>query len=176
MKSLGLFLIVFYIFSCSQNKKKVAINSSVKIQIDSLVDIQNFNGVIKLMKADKIIYEKCSGYSNFDKKSKLKMTDQFVIGSISKQITAVLVLQFYENHKLKLTDTIVKYLTDLKQGWENQITIHQLLTHTHGVTSLSKGLENEPGTKFNYSQIGYDLLAQITTFIFLRQKALGFKL
>ena len=43
------------------------------------------------------------------------MTDQFVIGSISEQITAVLVLRFYENNRLYLTDTIGKYLKDVKK-------------------------------------------------------------
>ncbi len=89
------------------------------------------------------------------------MQDQFVIGSISKQITAVLVLQEYEKGRILLTDTIDKYLPELHQPWAQRITIHQLLTHTHGIQELDKPLEFEPGAQFQYSQLGYELLANI---------------
>lgn len=89
------------------------------------------------------------------------MDNQFVIGSISKQITAVLILREYESGNLKLEDKIIQYLPDIKQPWGNEVTIHHLLVHTHGITDLNKPLEFESGSQFQYSQFGYELLAQI---------------
>ena len=43
------------------------------------------------------------------------MESQFVIGSISKQITAVLVLREYEKGNLKLDDRIIQHLPDIEQ-------------------------------------------------------------
>ncbi|HEX9513956.1 MAG TPA: serine hydrolase domain-containing protein [Puia sp.] len=63
-------------------------------------------------------------------------------GSISKQITAVLVLRAYDQGKLRLQDTLRRYLPDLKASWADSITVHQLLTHTHGITYLDQPLRN----------------------------------
>ena len=60
-----------------------------------------------------------------------------------------------------LTAPIKKYLPKLKQSWADSVTVHQLLTHTHGITSLDKPLAFKTGTQYSYSQIGYDLLAKI---------------
>jgi CubicO group peptidase (beta-lactamase class C family) len=109
----------------------------------------------------KIIYSKAIGFSDLENKTKLDVNDQFVIGSISKQITAVLVLREYEKENLKLDDSIGKYLTQIKQPWKKEVTIHHLLTHTHGIVDLNKPLEFEQGSQFHYSQLGYELLAHI---------------
>jgi len=94
-----------------------------------------------------------------------------------------------EKKKLKLHDTIGKYLPYLSKEKANNITIHQLLSHTSGLphynglqsigislkdfgnTSYSPkrlaelinrtNLLNKPGTIFTYSSLGYDLLGVI---------------
>jgi D-alanyl-D-alanine carboxypeptidase len=91
----------------------------------------------------------------------LQQDYQFVIGSISKQFTAVMVLQAYEKGLIKLNSTIKKYLPELTQSWADSITVHQLLTHTHGIQQLDKPLVFKAGTQFEYSQIGYNILASI---------------
>ena len=154
MRKILLLSIIFLGQSChSQNH--------LSENIDSIINTNNFNGVILITQDTNTIYKKATGYSDFETKTKLKFEDQFVIGSISKQITAVLVLTAYEQQLLKLTDTISKHLPNLNQPWSNDITIHHLLTHTHGIVSLGKPLAFLPGTKFKYSQLGYHLLAQI---------------
>lgn len=99
--------------------------------------------------------------ANRETQKKLNETDQFYIGSISKQITAVLILREYEKNNLHLSDPIGDFLPELTQSWSDAVTIHHLLTHTHGIVSLDKPLEFEPGSQFQYSQIGYGLLSQV---------------
>lgn len=133
-------------------------------QIDTLIEKASdkpFNGIILISQNGKTKYSKIYGFSDFDKKINLKFSDQFVIGSISKQITAVLVLQTFEKGLIKLDIPIKKYLPELSQTWADTVTIHQLLTHTHGIQQLDKPLIFEAGTKFSYSQIGYNILATI---------------
>ena len=156
-----LFSIFLFTSSCKTDKinnKQRAILSST---IDSIALSNNFNGVILVAKDYKIEYQKAFGYSDIDKKTKLKTSDLFVIGSISKQITAVLILREYEKGNLQLTDKINKYLPEINQPWTNQVTIHHLLTHTHGIVEIDQPLEFEVGTKFHYSQLGFGLLSQI---------------
>lgn len=121
----------------------------------------SFNGVVLIKTNNKKIYEKVIGFSNLENKTPLTKKDCFVIGSISKQFTAVLTLIQLEKKQLKLHDPIRNYLPELKQSWADTITVHHLLTHMHGIEAIDKPLLFKAGSKFMYSQIGYDLLAQI---------------
>ncbi|MCE7054330.1 beta-lactamase family protein [Algoriphagus sp. AGSA1] len=85
----------------------------------------------------------------------MEKADQFVIGSISKQITSVLVLREYEKGNLSLNDKIATYLPSIDQSWSKSVTIHHLLTHTHGVVDVNQPLGFEPGAQFQYSQLGF---------------------
>ena len=111
---------------------------------------------------------------------------KFRIGSVTKQFTAVAILQLQEKGLLDLQAPVSTYLPDYPNG--DRITIHHLLTHTAGIpeyldpeafpdieewmrqsSSLSQlvdrfkdlPLEFEPGEKFKYSNSGYVLLTQI---------------
>jgi D-alanyl-D-alanine carboxypeptidase len=133
-------------------------------QIDSLIHIKTnepFNGTILISQNGKTKYSKTFGYADLDKKTPIKFSDQFVIGSISKQITAVLVLREYDKGNINLNIPIKKYLPKLSQTWADSVTVHQLLTHTHGIQQLDKPLAFKAGTQFSYSQIGYHHLTQI---------------
>lgn len=138
--------------------------SGLPAMIDSLVMAKTakpFNGVILISQNGKTVCAKKQGFSDREKKTPLTFDDQFVIGSISKQITAVLVLREYEKGDLTLHTPIHTYLPELPEKWADSVTIHQLLTHTHGITELNKPLAFSPGSRFSYSQIGYELLATI---------------
>ncbi|GGD48932.1 serine hydrolase [Emticicia aquatilis] len=120
-----------------------------------------FSGIISITKHGKVQYLTIKGFANKEKKTPLERNDQFVIGSISKQFTAALILRAYDEGKVSLHTPIRKYLPNLKLSWADTVTIHQLLTHTHGIVSLNKALSFRAGTQYAYSQIGYDLMAQI---------------
>ncbi len=153
---------IILLLSCQLSKlPKNDKHSDLVLEIDSLLNEFEFNGVVSLSVDSTDIYLKAFGFSNLEHEVPLDTKDQFVIGSISKQITAVLILREVEKGIIILDDTIGQYLPELKQTWRNEVTIHQLLTHTHGITNINEPLEFEPGSQFHYSQFGYDLLAQI---------------
>jgi D-alanyl-D-alanine carboxypeptidase len=139
--------------------------SDLAFRIDSLLQAENatpFNGVILITRDGKQLYSKTIGYSNLEKKVPLQLSDPFVIGSISKQITAVLVLREVDSGRINLESSITSYLPELKKNWPaDMITVLQLLTHTHGIIGLTQPLRFKPGSQFLYSQIGYELLAKI---------------
>lgn len=159
-QTLFLFFVVFA--SCQYSEtKEISDYSYFKSTVDSIAIANQFNGIIQIKKGENHLYSNTFGYSDIEQKTPIQANDQFVIGSISKQITAVLVLREYENGTLKLDDKIGKYLTNINQSWKDNITIHHLLTHTHGIIAIDKPLDFEEGTAFQYSQLGYELLAQI---------------
>ncbi|MPQ49036.1 serine hydrolase [Marinifilum sp. N1E240] len=162
MKFSILILGIFLIVSCQTHQQKDSDSyNDLKSEIDSIIINSSFNGVVLLTKDTARIYSKAVGYSDIENKIPIKLDDQFVIGSISKQITAVLILREYENGKIKLDDKIDQYLSDIDQTWVKEVTIHQLLTHTHGIVAINKPLEFKQGSRFHYSQLGYELLANI---------------
>ncbi len=160
-KSLIYFLFFGYLsFQNSFGQDKTILSN----QIDSLINaksVKPFNGIIAITKHGKIQYFKIKGFADNEKKTLLKRNDQFVIGSISKQFTAALVLRAFDAGKVELHKPIKSYLPNLRRTWADSVTIHQLLTHTHGITALNKPLSFKAAAQYAYSQIGYDLLAQI---------------
>jgi len=156
-----LFLLLFFLNSTIVTFGQ---QQHIEKQIDSLLSVKTtrpFNGIILISKKGKTNYSKTVGYSDIDKKEPLKLNDQFVIGSISKQFTAVLVLREFDKGNIDLYTPIHKYLPELTQSWADKVTVHHLLTHLHGITQVDKPTTFNVGTQYSYSQIGYDLLAKI---------------
>lgn len=159
-------------------------NPGIKIKIRS-----PFSGSVLVAKKGKIIFKEAYGKSN-RKTNELNTVDtKFGIGSVTKQFTAMLIMQLVEEKKLKLQDTIGTYLPYLPKEKANHITIHQLLTHTSGLghyfafpeigVTLSDfsrqkyspkelveligktNMIDKPGKRFYYSSLGYDVLGAI---------------
>jgi D-alanyl-D-alanine carboxypeptidase len=153
-------LLLSFIFSISLFGQDIKL---IK-RIDSLLLAKTqkpFNGIIMLSKGGKVMYKKIKGQADIEKRTTLKLNDQFVIGSVSKQITAVMVLQQVDKGLIKLDAPIRKYFKGVKDKWADSVTIHQLLTHTHGINETGKPLAFRQGTQYKYSQIGYELLSKI---------------
>lgn len=150
--------------ACSPISKPAATlgnESALIAAIDTIVGTSEFNGVVLLTKDTTTLYSKAIGYADLAQKIPLRVDNQFVIGSISKQITAVLVLKAHEKGAFELEDAIGAYVPGLYPAWSDSVSIHHLLTHTHGIVKLDEALAFAPGTQFQYSQLGYELLAQL---------------
>jgi CubicO group peptidase (beta-lactamase class C family) len=135
-------------------------------------------------KNGQIIYQKAFGMANLELNVPMQPDMVFRIGSITKQFTAVAILQLMEQGKLSLQDDIIKFIPDYPtQAYT--ITIEHLLTHTSGIKSYTgvpeimknirmdmkpeeliaqfknQPMEFAPGTKWNYNNSGFFLLGYI---------------
>jgi D-alanyl-D-alanine carboxypeptidase len=139
-------------------------NDDYSARIDSLIQEtspRNFNGVILITQNGETKYLKAYGYSDIANKIPLKPEHNFRIMSNSKQITAVLILREVEKGKIDLQSPVRKYLPDLPQAWADQVTVHQLLNFSSGITEIDKPLSFEPGTDFLYGVTTYSMLGNI---------------
>src|SRR5690349_21115883 len=82
-----------------------------------------------------ILFQGGYGLADIEKKSPITPETKFRIGSISKQFTAVAVLQLAEQGKLSLDDSLAKYFPDFPGG--DKVNLRQLLTHTSGIHSYT---------------------------------------
>ena len=125
------------------------------------------------------------GYGFADLEQRVPVTDStvFRIGSVTKQFTAAAILALVEEGKLSLGDGVRRWLPSLPPAVDG-VTIQQLLTHTSGIidyedvipegttqqlldADVLRLLESQdrtyfaPGSKYQYSNSGYALLALI---------------
>ncbi len=145
-----------------------------------------FNGTILVKKDKDIIYERAFGLADRSWNIENTVDSKFLIGSVSKSFTALMVLILANEGSIDLNATINRYIPEYGGPGKDRATIHQMLTHTSGIPNhgaipdLSKrrvrwiydsdqylelvketSLKFEPGTGFEYSGIAYNLLAII---------------
>jgi len=109
--------------------------------IDSLVGPYNKPDVpgsmILIAQDGKPIVKKAYGMASLELSVPLTTNHSFAIGSISKQFTALAMLQLAEQGKLKLSDDIRKYFPGVNtHGYV--VTIDNLLSHTSGISSFER--------------------------------------
>jgi len=167
----------------------LAQDTSLERFVDSLVGPMNkpdAPGTMVFVASDgKALFQKAYGMANLELGVPLKTDHAFGIGSVSKQFTAVAVLQLAQQGKLKLTDDVRKYIPHFNSH-EFTITIDNLLSHTAGIDmsdneynamhsennsaiyperfieyAMNRNLMYVPGTEWSYSNFSYVILATL---------------
>jgi CubicO group peptidase (beta-lactamase class C family) len=128
-----------------------------KKEFDRLVNEQFRNNepgaTVLVARKGQVIYKKAGGMSNLELAVPMKTDNVFRIGSITKQFTAIAILQLMEQGKLNLTDELTKYIPDYPvQG--NKITIEHLLTHTSGIWDYSTIPDSTQRGKLDFTPQG----------------------
>jgi len=130
----------------------------------------------------KIMYSEGFGYADLEERVPVWPTTKFRIGSISKPLTATALMQLVEAGKLDLDAPVQKYVPSFPDKGA-VITARMLAGHLAGIRHYQgdefniqkhyanvldgmKIFENDPlvsppGTKFNYSSYGYNLLSAV---------------
>jgi CubicO group peptidase (beta-lactamase class C family) len=108
----------------------------------------------------KILLNKGYGLANIEKSEPNTPLTVYRLGSITKQFTAMAIMQLNDRQMLQINECVEKYFPGTLNG--KKITIKNLLTHTSGITeSLDAELAFTPGTQISYSNAGYNLLGKI---------------
>jgi CubicO group peptidase (beta-lactamase class C family) len=137
-----------------------------------------FGGTVLAGRDGDVTY--CEGFGEADHDAGTKATCDTVydVMSITKQFTAAAILELEVTGELRVSDPISAYLGPVpadKQG----ITLHHLLSHTSGLVegigddydvisredmlagALASRLTSTPGEEFQYSNLGYSILAAV---------------
>ncbi|MEF8811184.1 MAG: serine hydrolase [Bacteroidales bacterium] len=122
------------------------------------------------------------GYGKIDLENEVEATAQsaYRLASVTKSMTAVAIMQLQEEGKLDIDDPVRKYVPYFpRKKWE--VTLRQLMGHLGGIShyqdyeeegSIREHMDTreaieifkdfelvaQPGTQYNYSSYGYNLL------------------
>src|SRR5829696_6486219 len=118
---------------CYGQQKDVA---QLTNQFDKMLSAQFKPGetgaTVLVSRKGEIIYKKAFGMANMELDIPMQVDNVFRIGSITKQFTAIAILQLMEQGRLNLQDEIIRFIPDYPTHG-NKITIEHLLTHTSGI-------------------------------------------
>lgn len=160
--------------------------SAMTDYLDGLVRTRLFRGAVEVRRGNDVVLRK--GFDRADIRSGVPNgpRTRFRLASVTKQFTALAVLMLQEKHLLRVEDRVCVHLPSCPPAWR-EITVEQLLTHTSGLfdyNDLSQAeiarhlrelgdtptpdqlitvfagrpLYFRPGTRWDYSNCGYDLL------------------
>ncbi|HLN93981.1 MAG TPA: serine hydrolase domain-containing protein, partial [Thermoanaerobaculia bacterium] len=136
--------------------------------------------VVLVGRRDRIVFRRAYGSrAVLPSREPMTVDTVFDVASLTKPVaTATSVLILVERGRLALGDPVVKYVPEFAPdgGDREKVTVEQLLTHRAGLApddpidlytgtpeeifarKYRQPLESPPGTRFRYSDVGYEVL------------------
>lgn len=115
-----------------------------------------FQGTALLMQGRKILWQYQQGLTSqgepFDQNT------AFFAGSISKTLTAALLMQHVQKGILDLQAPVKLYLPELRQPWASSVRLADLLSHSSGLVDMST---QQHYGQFRYNNLNFQLLGDI---------------
>ena len=128
-----------------------------------------------------VVYRKAYGNRALEPRHELMTLDTiFDLASLTKVIaTTPAIMQLVEQGKIRLNDSVAKYLPEFAQNGKDDITIRQLLTHYSGLEpdmdlktpwqgketayrmAFADVLQDPPGSRFSYSDVNFVVLGAL---------------
>lgn len=139
---------------------------------------------VLILQGNDTVYSRCFGIADVATHAPVTFETNFCIASVSKQFSAVALLQLAEQGVISLDDPLSKYFPEFQASFFNGITLHHILSHTSGipdarprtdrnfvlysndVTSVQymrtlDHLNFQPGTQYEYINPTFQLIYQI---------------
>ena len=152
--------------------------------VEDALSARELPGAVVLVgRGDRVVFRKAYGNrAVLPARETMTVDTVFDVASLTKPVaTATSVMILVERGKLALLDPVVRYLPEFAPGGGDRakVTVEQLLTHRAGFVpddplDLYSGspeeifarkyrepLEAAPGTRFRYSDVGYEVLGEL---------------
>src|SRR5437870_5078923 len=137
--------------------------------------------VVLVARHEKVVWRKAYGARAIEPQRETMTTDTiFDLASLTKVVaTTTSIMMLIEQGKLRLNDSVMKFIPEMKGGGRDAITIENLLTHMTGFAPdfdlrerwigydeamkrlYRESLRSQPGTRFVYSDINYIALGEV---------------
>ncbi len=125
----------------------LSLSSSLKVQAQQrdglgdffadLADSSGFDGSVLVGTPQGVIYQ--DGIGLADRTWNISNTEstRYLVGSLTKPMTAVLVLRMVDRSEINLDDTLSELLPDYPADYSSAVTIEHLLKHRSGIPNFS---------------------------------------
>ena len=133
MKTLGSILIILSAITMQACRIEDPRTAEIDALCSGLFPDDGPGAALLVLEKDKVIFEKGYGLADLDTKVQIDGNTSFNIASVSKQFTAVAILQLVEQGKLKLEDCIGPLFPEFRSAIWKEVRIRSLLSHSSGV-------------------------------------------
>ena len=139
---------------------------------------------VLIMQGCDTLYSRCFGLADMVTREPVSFESNFCIASVSKQFSAVALLQLAEQGKVSLKDSLAKFFPEFRAPFFKNIRLHHILSHTSGIpdarsrddrnfvlystdvesVGYMKTLDHlnfEPGKQYEYINPTFQLIYQI---------------
>ena len=125
--------ILFICFAFSQTLFSQIKKTKLSETMQTYHNYNMFDGAVLVAENGKVIYKEAFGLANREWNIPNKTDTKFMIGSVSKPLTATLMLIQVQKGLIGLDKTIEDYLPEFKNKPAAKVTIRQLLGHKSGM-------------------------------------------
>jgi CubicO group peptidase (beta-lactamase class C family) len=119
---------------CAQNARP---RTAAAARIDSFMTraagYRQFNGAILVVDRGRQVYERAFGEANMEWRVPNTLDTRFEIASMTKPMTAIMILQLVQEGKIRLDARVSEYLPFYPAETGARITVDQLLNHSSGL-------------------------------------------
>lgn len=132
-------------------------------RIDELMTLyhkyEQFNGVILVAERGQVVYERALGQANLEWGIRNTLDTKFEIASMTKPMTALLIMQLVEEGKIRLDGKVSDYVPYYQRETGTKITVDQLLNHTSGIQQDIAFSDNPNDVPLIIPKINADMLS-----------------
>lgn len=125
--------ILFICFACGRSLFAQTKEAKLSQIMQTFHNYNMFDGAVLVAENGKVIYKDAFGLANREWNIPNKTETKFMIGSVSKPLTATLMLIQVQKGLIELDKTIEDYLPEFKNKPASKVTIRQLLGHKSGM-------------------------------------------
>lgn len=165
--------------------------SRLRAEIASLAADDNLpGGAISVRQNGTEVFAEGFGFCDAARTQRVNADTMFGVASVTKIVTAMLILRAQEEQRLTLSDPVTRHFPDLNCARDGRMRLHHLLSHTAGfpglpfrhratlgdqngdrlrraadlvagLNTLNPALQTPPGQQINYSNEGFCLLGGV---------------
>jgi CubicO group peptidase (beta-lactamase class C family) len=164
---------------CAADKSSGGLQTRVDAYLAPHVTNRDFSGAVLIARGDGVLVNKAYGMANYELEVRNTPDTKFRIASLTKTFTAAAIVMLEEEGRLRFADPVQRFIPDFPHG--DKITILHLLSHRSGLSNpeynesfatrisleglieriKKRPLQFEPGTREQYSNAGFNVLAYI---------------
>lgn len=127
---LGVFLLLI---GAAATAAETPVSLKIARLVESYYAVGQFNGAVLVAERGRVAYRGAIGFSNLEWNTPNTPETKFEIASMTKPMTAILIMQLVEEGKVMLNGAVAAYVPYLDTETGRKITVEQLLAHSSGL-------------------------------------------